>query len=268
MDQQTLREIKLTVADLAVGDQMRTLCPGCGGGSSGEKSLSVRRTEDGAVLFQCFRATCPVKGVCGGTTSLAGEGHGTTAIPRAKVWQGVITGDFPAAVEEWINRKWHTDVPSHWYWTEDFGGRIAMSVRSPQDTHRGWVLRSACDRPVTTKAYSYVDEGQPKASWYRTRTAGPTVLVEDIPSAVRASEYVNAVALLGTGVSPPVALEIAERRTGRVIVALDADATAQAIRLAQKHALLWGDVSVAILTKDLKDQTEEELCETISRMPT
>lgn len=143
-----------------------------------------------------------------------------------------------------------------------------MSIRSPQDTHRGWVLRSACDRRVRTKAYTYFEEPDtPKASWYRKRIDGPTVLVEDIPSAVRMAEYYNCAALLGTGVTPSTAEEIAERRTGRVIVALDADATIQSIRLANKWRLLWEDVFVLVLTKDIKDQTEEELCATLRRIP-
>lgn len=146
-----------------------------------------------------------------------------------------------------------------------------MSIRTPHDTHRGWVLRSALDRKVRTKAYTYFDKpATPKASWYRPigRPAVPnTVLVEDIPSAIRASEYMTAVALLGTNVPKDAAMEIAEHKRGRIIVALDADATAQAIRLAADNALLWGDVGVAILTKDLKDMTEEELCTTINKMP-
>lgn len=261
-----LREnISFLSTDLDVGDTKRVLCPFCKGGSSEEESFSVTRTEDNAILYKCFRASCGMEGIHleGGLRSIPK----TPRRPTHKRWEGETT-DIPPAVEQWIFEKWHMDVPPAWFWTADMGGRIAMSIRTPQDTHRGWVLRSALDRPVRTKAYTYFDQPNvPKASWYRQRIEGPTILVEDIPSAVRVSQYYNACALLGTGVTPATAEEIAERRTGQVIIALDADATIEAIRLANKWRLLWGDVFVLVLQKDFKDKTEEEICATLKRIP-
>ncbi len=259
------KQILLDTADLDVGDQSRILCPGCGGGSTQEKSLSVRVTEEGTTVYQCFRASCDVAGAAGGT----GRPR-TTASPKKvhKRWEGETTA-LPESIETEVFESWRLDIPEHWYWTEDMGGRIAMSIRSPQNTHRGWVLRVRPDNKwARTKAYTYFEQaGTPKASWYKTLPHANTVLVEDVPSALRAAPYMNAVALLGTNVSEEAAYEIAEHQTGRVIIALDADATTQAIRLAQEYRLIWRDVGVAILTKDLKDQTEEELWETINRMP-
>ena len=265
MDKHTLREIKLLTADLEVGDSSRVLCPACGGGRSEEVSLSVHRKDDGGVVFHCFRASCDCAGGYGGTYQAARNKPPAVA---HKVWEGETT-DLPTGAEAWLIDNWCMDVPEHWYWTEDMGGRLAMSIRSPQNTHRGWVLRHIGPRPVRTKAYTYFCKpGTPKASWYTQRGSPNMVLVEDIPSAVRASEYMTAVALMGTRVTEDVALEIAEHRPpGKVVVALDADATAEGIEIARRFGLLWDDVGVAILTKDLKDQTEEELCQTIQNFP-
>ena len=134
-----------------------------------------------------------------------------------------------------------------------------MSVRSPKFVHRGWVLRDITGRS-RTKALTYIDEGQEGLSWYKTTPNAPTVVVEDIPSAVRASRYVNAVALLGTGIGADRALEIAENSSS-VIMALDNDALALSFRWARRYALLWGDVEVQPLKKDIKDMNEDDIKE-------
>jgi hypothetical protein len=141
---------------------------------------------------------------------------------------------------------WHMDVPENWWWTTDYGGRVAMSIRSPRFTHRGWVL-------------TYTNEGEQGISWYKTSPHRGTVIVEDIPSAVRASRYVNSVALLGTGIGMDRAIEIAEHAPRPLWIAFDQDATALAFRWARRYALLWGDVRVLPLEHDLKDLTEMEL---------
>lgn len=133
-----------------------------------------------------------------------------------------------------------------------------MSVRSPNDQHRGWVLRTL-GNTERTKALTYIDEDEEGLSWYKTTPNAPTVVVEDIPSAIRASKHVNAVALLGTGIGLARAIEIASAAPRPIVVALDQDATALSFKWARKWSLLWGDVVVLPLTKDLKDMTEEDL---------
>lgn len=167
-----------------------------------------------------------------------------------------------------VHELWHMDVPDNWWWTTDFGGRIAMSVRSPKYMHRGWVLR-AITEVEGAKALTYIDEGEQGISWYKTFPHRGTVLVEDIPSAVRASRYVNSVALLGTKVGLDRAIEIADHAPRPLYVAFDQDATDQAHRLAQRYALLWQGAQVLPLTKDIKDMKEKDieelLCAVIPR---
>jgi hypothetical protein len=125
------------------------------------------------------------------------------------------------------------------------------------------VLR-ALGTGARTKALTYINDDEEGLSWYKTSPSAPTVLVEDIPSSVRASKYMNAVALLGTGIGVARANEISNHAVRPICLALDQDATDLSFKWAKKYSLLWGDVRVLPLKKDLKDMDEEELCTTVT----
>ena len=95
-----------------------------------------------------------------------------------------------------------------------------MSVRSPKDTHRGWVLRALDTLSGRPKVLNFMEPEQEGLSWYKTTPSAGTILVEDIPSAVRASKYVNAVALLGTGIGSSRAEEISTAAPRPIYIAL------------------------------------------------
>lgn len=248
----TRDNVALIGQNLSEGDNIRELCPRCGGGSSGEKSLSISRRE-GHLVWYCFRAKCGFKGATGSS------GIARRQEPKKvkKAWEGK-THPVPDEVAGRIRSMWHMDVPENWWWTTDYGGRVAMSIRSPRFAHRGWVLRSIV-ATEGAKALTYTNEGEQGISWYKTSPHRGTVIVEDIPSAVRASRYVNSVALLGTGIGMDRAIEIAEHAPRPLWIAFDQDATPLAFRWARRYALLWGDVRVLPLEHDLKDLTEMEL---------
>lgn len=232
------------------GETDRFDCPACG---KDDKSLSITRRMDGLLLFQCFHASCDVKG---GIPIIGLPPPDKTVRPNSrKEWDGT-TDPIPEPTLTWINKEWGLEHPDHWYYTTDFGGRIAMSVRSFGDLHRGWVLRSDGVEP---KALTYLDEGQIALSWYCDFAALPTVIVEDIPSALRAASYVNSVALLGTACGEDKAHEIARCAPRPIYIALDQDATDKAIEYAQKYSLLWDGPRILPLQKDLKNMTEAEV---------
>jgi len=112
------------------------------------------------------------------------------------------------------------------------------------------------------KALTYLDKGEVPLSWYRNRefpVGIGTILVEDIPSAVRASRHLNAVALMGTGAGIDRAVEIDLIAPRPIYIALDQDATAEAFAIADRWGLLWGQVTVLPLKHDLKDLQESDL---------
>jgi hypothetical protein len=109
---------------------------------------------------------------------------------------------------------------------------------------------------------TYIDDGEVPLSWYKVDKNAPTVVVEDIPSAVRVAMCgANAVALLGTIVNEEKALEIAEYGPRPIVIALDQDATAKAFQIVRKYGLMWDDYHVLPLKKDIKDMRHESVME-------
>jgi len=256
-------DVELLASNMSLGDTTRELCPRCNGGSKQEKSLSITLSEEGLV-WQCFRASCSEKGADTKSGFYLPSKSTQEPVTKRKRFQGT-TVPLNDAMKERIFTMWGITDPPYWYWTNDNGGRVAMSIRSPKYTHRGWVLRDIRGRSQV-KALMYVDEGEEGISWYRQHLNAPTVVVEDIPSAARAMRHVNAVALCGTGVGPARAQEIAQYATRPIIIALDQDATADSFKIVNKWALLWGDIKVLPLKRDMKDTEEAELCQLLKSL--
>lgn len=58
-----LREVNINLRSYKSGDQKRTVCPMCDGGTSKERSLSVIISDDGSFAkWNCFRGSCGWKG--------------------------------------------------------------------------------------------------------------------------------------------------------------------------------------------------------------
>ena len=251
-------DIQLEAVDLSLGENKRTTCPACDGGRSQERSLSITLGDDGTLRWQCFRAKCDLGAGTNAKTHIAPKMQ--PLVKPKKKFEGTVR-DLDSYYREWILKNWGIAEPEHWWYTPDYGGRIAMSVRSPKYLHRGWVLRDITGR-ARTKALSYIDEGEEGLSWYKVQRNAPTVIVEDIPSAIRASGCgVNAVALLGTSIGTDRAIEIQESAKAGVIIALDNDAISLGFKYAQRYGLLWGSTSVLPLSKDMKNMNDDELKE-------
>lgn len=251
----SMSDVHIIASNLEPGETTRELCPRCGGGSTKEKTLTVTLDYDGGLLWNCFRDRCDERGRTGGTT-----------LPRETVAREKVVKRFEGQTSplsdfhlERIRKKWGITEPPYWYWTGDYGGRIAMSVRSPKYMHRGWVLRDL--RGVArAKALTYMEPEEIQQSWYKVNRNAPTVVVEDIPSAVRVSMHsVNAVALLGTIINVEKATELAIYASRPIVIALDQDATVKAFQIARKYGLMWDEYRVLPLEKDFKDMTDEQI---------
>lgn len=231
------------------GETIRLDCDACGG----VQTLSVTHNSDGTVLYNCFRANCNLRGAVVDKGALVPTEPARA--PEKKVWMGPHM-PIPSEVDRWIRDEWGIVSPRSWHYTSEYGGRIVMPVLDPAGHRRGWVLRN--DGSWSPKALTFMEPEEVSLSWYKTHSNAPTVVVEDIPSAIRASTHVNAVALIGTACGYHKAHEIAEHAPRTVYVALDQDATALAIKLAARYSLLWESPQVLPLTKDIKNMTEQE----------
>lgn len=257
----SVAEVKLIAADLGEGDQTREVCPFCQGGTSGERSLNVT-VRDGVVLYNCHRASCLQAGGIGGTLVRTSQREPRKA--RITPFMGELEylsddwKDYLAQKIGWT--EWHMGQGRPMYAPEEH--RVAYPVFSPMGLRRGWVLRSY-EPYERLKALTRMDIEEPHLSYYRPNNSPHVVVVEDIPSAVRASRYVDAVALCGGGCGPDYAMEIAAHYRN-VVWALDADATAMAIKLCRRYAMLFDTSRVQVLERDLKDEKEKRLMEILS----
>jgi hypothetical protein len=251
-------EVSLIAAALEEGEQTREVCPFCQGGSSGERSLNVT-VRDGVVLYNCHRASCDEQGAIG-TSNLVVR---TTRKHTRKITP--YEGELEHLDDEWVAylrdtigwHEGHLDVGRPFFAPEEH--RVAFPIFSPMGIRRGWVLRSY-EPFARTKTLTRMDVDEPHLSWYRPNHSKHVMVVEDIPSAVRAAQYIDSVALCGSGCSLDYAMEIAAHYRN-VVWALDADATAHALRLMRKHSVLFDTSRVLVLEKDIKDEDEERLME-------
>ena len=251
-------DIILSASSLELGETMRMPCPRCQGKGS---TLSVTMKEDGVLVWQCFRAACQERSAHGG-----GRTHSTSPRkmePRFTPYAGALR-DCEERELEFLHRivGWTEEhiLRARPVWAID-EGRFAFPILGPLGVRRGWVLRSWAPGEWT-KALTRMDEDAPHMSWYPGPGTTHTVIVEDIPSAVRAASYRPSIALCGTGCGLAYALEIAEH-TQHVIWAFDEDATTQATAQCRRHSMLFESSCVMPLSMDLKDMSEPALRATL-----
>ena len=94
-------------------------------------------------------------------------------------------------------------------------------------------------------------------AWYTNRATTGVIIVEDQLSAIRASDYLTSVSLLGTNLSEERVEEIKRTADGPVFLALDNDAIASAVKYVVKYRSQLPMQPVR-LDKDIKDMGNEE----------
>lgn len=259
--------------EVVVGSQ---LCPSCHGGASGELSMSVGR-RDGLLWWRCHRASCGFRGLHGGTSS-----HTYKVAEHTKGRWNYETERLPSEWLEWLSNRFrilNDIVDKEWQWTDGYGGRVVMPIRNERGIITGYNLRSYLDPSEWTAEEK---QGHRKAlihriaehvgqCWYQ---ACPyprhLLLVEDQPSALRASQVmgINSIALLGTDVPDSLIETIKWRYDYKptVVLALDQDATGVAMGHAARARRLYDNVKVLALEEDIKDMTQETFMNTMDEV--
>lgn len=257
------------------------LCHVCNGGRTGEKTLSVSRNNLGYV-WKCHRATCAKSGISvspqGGGSS---EHFGNTTSGRDQKFYGAILPLPEPALyyikKTWGLTSWHVQMgalkflPDYPKGTSSaIGGRMWVPVRGYDGTSYGGVARSLDCADWIGKTIGYYDRDMSYNLSYgptgRDRAGGPVVLVEDQISALRASQYVLGVSLLGTSLTHSKLTKIlSDTKTQVLNLCLDRDAVGLAVGYSKKFSSLC-DIVVHPMTKDLKDLGEGELQEYLLNM--
>ena len=263
------RDVLLMAEHLELGHSEYTSCPACGR----DGKFSVTRTSTG-VLYHCFRDVCGVRGHAGATGAIPQKLRNKETryakfepkyfdLPTRR-----LSGIERAAMFARFELSRDAMEKADWRYCEQRQCYV-FPVKSRHGYTRGMVARYYHKRfykdKELPKAVAYKEVDGPWLSWYtRDIKTKCLVLVEDQVSALKASEYVDCVALLGTNIDEREAMEIAQHKAEHVIVALDADAINSAHKLKRQFGLLWQSVSVMELQRDLKDEKHERLAEMFS----
>ena len=253
---------------LAVGTTVSgAICPKCYGGRTNEGSLSVTRKRT-SLVFCCHRDSCAFRGELG----ILGGGavYGTEREPERKSerpsYYSVRKGPIP---DYWLNYllvKYgmgpHQIAQGRAHWTQQHSpggcGRLLLPVLDEDGIPYGYTARKL-DNQQGAKTLMYVENS--KGSWH----AGPPskqpklIIVEDQMSAIRASHYLNSMALLGTNLTDAALTVLKAKKYDTIYLALDADAFPTSIRLAHRLRKAGVKVTVLRLKKDIKNMNEVEL---------
>lgn len=260
----------IEVKELALGlDRGGTIngqiCPKCEGGRNRDKSFSVSKSYDGFILYMCHRATCGYSGrirtnvetPASDVSARPAKEYARAPEPRTKLTYRTVEriNELYGLLPDTLNQ---TLVLEYEEW-------VCLYVYNPSMVEGGWEYRILPPYPNYAR----------KSKHYRPNSGGlwyneywvpnkPVVIVEDNWSAMKVQQAgYTGIALLGTHMSPEVAMHIATNRVGPVILCLDKDATEKAAGYVKKYGFLFGNLRFQPIDQDLKWKPEKEIRELI-----
>lgn len=245
-------------------------CPLCRGGSGGEVSLALTlRENDGGYVWLCHRASC---GFLGRSSKAAisdeTEPFRPTFAARPYPYEteavsaSTVTEEWEAKLKRAFGEGWkqraseagivvRRDQPGelvfiNWDWAGRITGRVSKWIHEDGSrTVRTW-------RESPAPIYSYYSGEVSRVLW----------LVEDHLSAARLALVHKrpALCLCGTSLSAAVLQECAPMfRAGRVVIALDPDASEKALEMALRLRRDGYDAWPVLLKEDIKDMRWDDL---------
>jgi len=274
-------EIRQLASTISVGEtSTNQTCPFCRGGRTKEASFAVTRIEQG-VLYICYRATCQAKGFVATNPALINPYEPGFKRKQKQFKPKHFTKKTRTLTDEeysFFYRRFQISpeelAREGTRWVLDGTSRVWHPVRDIQGLEVGGIARHYPELAPKSlwrgpKAIAYPEVDRDWAHFINHSPKGPAkaiVLVEDHLSAIRLAQFVDSCALLGTNITLSLATEISQRYH-QVVLALDPDARRTALRLQSRYSLLFGNFSVALLSKcDPKEMTDEEIEESIIRL--
>lgn len=250
------------------------MCPSCHGGVRAESSLSVGRTN-GLLWWRCHRNKCNFRGAHGSKQDMS-----ATPATHAK---GRWNYEIEPLPEDWLNwlsnrfRILNEVIDKEWAWTDSYGGRVVMPIRSERGIVTGYNLRTYLEptegdeKQGVRKALIHRVMEKINGSWYETSPyPSHIILTEDQPSALRASQWigVNTIALLGTHINDTLLPTIRWKYdyAPTVVICLDQDATPEATRQLIALRNSYPKLRMYPLPCDIKDMDDEEFAETLTNI--
>lgn len=269
----------------------KELCPLCEGGAHAERSFALTVADDGVSWAGfCHRASCKFSARGSGT-----GGGGQTAFTPPAFEARPYERPTQAVRRDWTPDPWHTRFKralgsNYWDVLDDSGVRQCADDRlefvfplwGVDHQRRGHISRRENEDGSRTVRTWRTQPGPvyscywPEIFSFARRGDGEVWLVEDHLSAIRLASYDDgpgaiAVALCGTNVSGDLVRELAPlwREYPRVYVALDPDASSEALRIAlwlrNERGLDAWPVLLGDDIKNLPERTYHELRQYWSR---
>lgn len=238
------------------------MCPECHGGSSKEKSMRVS-VNDGWLNWRCFRDSCKFKG----GHRIGAPRISSSSDDRPAQSSAVRMIDMPDYLERTLYEKHlisdHAIEWAGWKYAPIYNGRgprVCMPILDPDGVKRGYSWRSyngESPKAIITK----LKADSPMMCWYKAgKYANTVVVVEDQPSALRLwDQGVDTLALCGTLLTPDRIDEIKAQKYSNVILCLDQDATATAVKAVAWYRNKLPGMRILPLTKDVKNMTDVEM---------
>ena len=257
-------EVMLASQECSDGETRHMLCPWCRGGRTQEQSMFVTKRGT-TILYHCFRASCTGKssGAIGRPARGLSIKKKVTPV-REFTWETYPLSD---GTREWLwdNYCIEEDTAKEYGLLQSAGGDVVVPMWSRSGSRSGNVvkLRKPSGR---AKSMTYPGRGYSGLSWFISpdlpERCSSVVIVEDVFSAIRASQYMHAVSLNGTNMNPVQAQEIAAEGYQQILLCLDEDATAVAVRHVRKYRAILPNMRVKRLGgADFKNRTIKELDE-------
>jgi hypothetical protein len=277
-------ELRVLLAIIPEGGQgEKQICPFCGGGRSGEKSLDIVRFEGYSGAYQCKRAQCGKEGYIG---DRFGTHYQPSITQRPKEWEPRIYDGTIEELPDDIIDQW----PAKYGWSEaDIRAtgcgwspeyrRTAWKIHSPTGVVRGIELRTF-DPKSRAKTLHFRHSADPWVG-YITEGSGwrgvsgernpngaggaPLIAVEDLMSAYRVGQVYPAASIMGSHLTFETLMDLM-KVSEKVVLCLDRDATTKAEKFAARFRFLCPDFVHVPLQRDLKYEHPDRIKEIIGEV--
>jgi hypothetical protein len=241
------------------------LCPACRGGTTKERTFSVSK-RDGRLLWKCHRNSCGFKG--SERTAAQTDSGARTKVPecRGVVGRTILRNSEPLAgeVRKYLLERYgirEEAIAKYELGWDTETNRLCLPVQDFLGNRLGVNLRALDNRQPKTKLHAEDNA----LSWYVNHTTPDIIIVEDQFSAIRFSDYLCSVALLGTHLNEERLQEIKKHAKGNVFLALDKDAWAKAVGYSIKYRSTLKLILLR-LNKDGKDMSNEEMQDFVNEL--
>lgn len=240
--------IKEAAESLNNGDSTRIFCPFCG--DSSEKTMSVTR-EVATVLYHCYRAGCAKSGVIGASVSRTKRKKEFKPKIFSKTTIPAISNMTPSAYLD------HYEISTGSMLYENIGWlpeerRIVFPLFN-WGGYKWGTLTKTVDPGVKPKTILYQEVDGPVIHFPMGCDENQIlILVEDVISAIKISEYNPCAAILGTHISEDMVMYLKGLPFKEIRIMFDSDATSKALGYVKKYKGIL-NLSVLEVSKPYSD---------------